>query len=213
RHVADADLLQVLLDDVRDEPHARDVYNFDDWGVGRHEGAGVGRAPRHEAVHRRDDQRVLQVDAQLVEPRLRLVVLRPRQVERCLRRLVLRFRVVERLLRKQLPLKEVARALDVGLREIEVGLALADGRLGDLERRLGLLDLFANLLVLDPGDALGTTDTVWSPIRLPTTASSRSTSAWTTGASSTVSWPRPPPRAPPPWRPAGAPPGAACWAS
>ena len=127
--VADADLLEVLLDDVGDEPHARDVDDVDDRRVGGDECAGIGRAPRDEAIDRRRDDRVLEGDAQLVEPRLRLGVLRARQVERRLRGLILRLGVVERLLRQQLPLEQVARALDVGLREIQVGFTLADGGL------------------------------------------------------------------------------------
>ena len=160
RHVADANLLQILFDDVGDHAHALNVDDLDDRRVRRDVRARIHRAPRDEPVDRREDHGVLEREPQLVEARLRLRILCARQVERRLCRLILRFRIVERLLRQQLALEEVPRALDVGLGEIQIGFALADGRLADLERRFGLLDLFANLLVLDARDALATADPI-----------------------------------------------------
>ena len=60
---------QVLLDDVGDQPDGADVDERDERGVGRHPGARVERARGDEAVHRRGDGRVRQVDLELVEPR------------------------------------------------------------------------------------------------------------------------------------------------
>ena len=50
--------------------------------------------------------------------------------------------------------KRLRRAIEVGLRELEVGLALADGRRRDVERRLRLLDLLEDFAVLDLGERL-----------------------------------------------------------
>src|SRR5919201_1691608 len=132
-HVAHADLFQVLLDDVRHEPDARDVDDIDDRRVLRDKRAGVGRTPRYEAVDGRRDDRVLQVDTKLVEARLRLRVLRTREIESGLRRLIFRFRIVERLLWKQLALEEVSGPFHVGLGEIEVRFALPNGGLRDFK--------------------------------------------------------------------------------
>ena len=99
-------------------------------------------------------------DLQLVEPRLRLLELRPREIELRHRRLVARVGVVERLLRQQLPLVEAARAIEVGLRQLQVGLALADRRLRDLVGRFRLSNLLADLAVFDVRDDLALPDRV-----------------------------------------------------
>ena len=52
-----------------------------------------------------------------------------RQIELRQRRLMARIDVVERLLREQLALEEAARAIEVVLRELQVGFALTDRRL------------------------------------------------------------------------------------
>ena len=62
--------------------------------------------------------------------------------------------VVEGLLRQQLTLEEAARAVEVVLRQLEVGFALANRRLRDLVGRLGAANLLANLAVFDAGDHL-----------------------------------------------------------
>ena len=95
-----------------------------------------------------------QVDLELVEPRRGLFQLRHRQLELRLRRLVARVGVVERLAGQQIALVEALRALHVVLRELQVGLALANRRLRHVERRLGLLDLFDDLAVFDLRDRL-----------------------------------------------------------
>ena len=51
-----------------------------------------------------------------------------REIELRRRRLIARVGVVEGLLRNQLALEEVARAIEVGLRQPQVGFALADRR-------------------------------------------------------------------------------------
>ena len=120
--------------------------------------------------------------------------LRAREIERRDRRLVARLVVVERLLRQQLALEQAARPLDVGLRQLQVGFALANRRLRHLLSGFGLLDLLLDVEVFDLGDALTAADavaelhvdrleaaggvaapptTVASPIRLPTTVISR----------------------------------------
>src|ERR1043165_3439793 len=146
RHRADAHLLEILFDDVGNEPHTLNIDDVDNRRVGRDVGPRVRGAPRDEAVDRRRDDRVLERDAQLVEAGLRLVVLGARQIESGLRRLVLRFRVVERLLRQQLALEQVARAFDVRLCQLEIGFALAEGCLAYFERGFRLLDLLAHFL-------------------------------------------------------------------
>ena len=65
-----------------------------------------------------------------------------------------RLGVVERLARQQLAVEQALRAIEVDVGELEVGLALADGGLGHLVRRLGLLDLLDDFLVLDLGQQL-----------------------------------------------------------
>ena len=82
------------------------------------------------------------------------VVLRARQIELRDGRLVPRLGVVERLLRQQLPREQVARALGVGLGELQVRFALPDRGARHLERRFLLLDLLLELEVFDLGDAL-----------------------------------------------------------
>ena len=83
-----------------------------------------------------------------------LLQLRHRQLELRLRRLIARVGVVERLAGQQVALEEALRALHVVLRQLQVGLALANGRLRHVERRLGLLDLLDDLAVLDLRDCL-----------------------------------------------------------
>ncbi len=54
--------------------------------------------------------------------------LRAREIELGQGGLVAGFVVVERLLRQQLPLEQATRPFDVGLGELQVGFALANGR-------------------------------------------------------------------------------------
>ena len=70
------------------------------------------------------------------------------------RRLMPRVDVIERLLRQQLTLEQAARAVEAGLRQLEVRLPLANRRLRDLIGRLGPADLLAEFAVLDTGDDL-----------------------------------------------------------
>ena len=105
---------------------------------------------------RATDQRVLQRDSQLVESGLRLLELRAREIELSQRRLIPRFGVIERLLRKQLTLEQAPRSIEVGLRELQIRVALPDRRFADLERRLGLPHLFPDLAVFDERDDLPT---------------------------------------------------------
>ena len=104
-----------------------------------------------------------EVDAQLVEARLRLRALRAREIELRDRRLIARLVVVERLLGQQLPLEEVARALDVGLRQLQIRFALADRGRDTSCAGFGLLDLFDDLEVLDLGDALAAGHAIAEP--------------------------------------------------
>ena len=113
------DAPQILFDDVGDQPDDADVDDRDERRIRRDPGAGVQHALADEPVHRRRDQRVGEVDLQLVETRLCLRVLRLGQIELGRRRLVARFGVVERLLRDQLALEQVARAIEVRLGELE----------------------------------------------------------------------------------------------
>ena len=83
-----------------------------------------------------------------------------REIELRHRRLVARVDVVEGLLRQQLPLVEAARAIEVGLRQLEVGFALADGGLRDLVGGLRLPHLLADFAVLDARDDLALPDRV-----------------------------------------------------
>ena len=66
-----------------------------------------------------------------------------------LRRLIAGVRVVEGLPRNELPLEKVARAIEVGLREPEIRLALPDRGRRHFEGRLRLLHLLQDLAVLD----------------------------------------------------------------
>ena len=132
-------------------------------GVGRDPGAGVEHPAADEPADRRGDERVRQIDLQLVEPRPCLRELRLGEIELRGRRLVPRVGVVEGLLRDQLPFEEIARPVEVGLGQPEVGFALPDGRRRDLVRRFGLLDLFEQLAVLDLGEALAATDPIAQP--------------------------------------------------
>ena len=76
------------------------------------------------------------------------------KLELRLRRLIARVGVVERLAGQQIALEEALRSLHVVLRELQVGLALANGRLRHVEGRLGLLDLLDDLAVFDLRDRL-----------------------------------------------------------
>ena len=78
---------------------------------------GIERPLADEPVHRRGDDGVAQVDLQLVEPRLRLLVLRLGEIELRRRRLKPRLRIVVGLLRNQLAVEQVLRAIEVRLRE------------------------------------------------------------------------------------------------
>ena len=62
--------------------------------------------------------------------------------------------VVVRLLRQQLAIEQALVAIEIGLRQLQVRLALTDRRLGHLIGGLGLPDLLLNLAVLDFGDHL-----------------------------------------------------------
>ncbi len=93
-------------------------------------------------------------DLQLVESRLGLFELRAREIELSDRGLMPRVDVIEGLLREQLTLEEAARAVEVVLRELEVGFALTNRRLRDLVGRFSAANLFANLAVFNPGDHL-----------------------------------------------------------
>ena len=146
------------------------------------------------------------VDLQLVEAGLGLFHLRHRELELRLRRLVARVGVVERLPWQQVALEEALRAFHVVLRELQIGLALANGRLRHVVRRLCLLDLLDDLAVLDlrnrltaaNGIAQLDVDRVETPLtarhrvdrcradRLPTTVMVSIMSLRVTGASSTV---------------------------
>ena len=99
---------------------------------GPDECARIDEALADEAVHRRLDAGVLQRDPQFVEPGLGLFELRAREIELGECRLIPRLRVVERLLWEQLALEQAARSIEVGLRELEIRLPLADGRFADL---------------------------------------------------------------------------------
>ena len=83
-----------------------------------------------------------------------LLHLRHRKLELRLRRLIARVGVVERLAGQQIALEEALRPFHVVLRELQVGLALANGRLRHVERRLGLLDLLDDLAIFDLRDRL-----------------------------------------------------------
>ena len=122
------DAPDVLFDDVGDEPDDADVHHRDERRVRRDPSTGVEHALGDEAADRRRDDGVGQVDLQLVEPRLRLRELRAGEVELRHGGLIARVGVVEGLLRNQLALVEVARAIQVRLREPQVGFALADRR-------------------------------------------------------------------------------------
>jgi hypothetical protein len=102
---------------------------------------------------RRDD-RVRQVDFQFVEPRLGLRELCARQIELRDRRLVARIGVVEGLLGNELPLVQVARAIEVRLGQTQVGFTLTDGGLRDVVGCHRLLDLLLQFAVLDLGNGL-----------------------------------------------------------
>ena len=85
---------------------------------------------------------------------LRLFQLRHRELELRLRRLIARVGIVERLAGQQVALEEALRALHVVLRELQVGLALANGRLRHVEGRLRLLDLLDDFAIFDLRDRL-----------------------------------------------------------
>src|SRR5262245_41073628 len=72
--------------------------------------------------------------------------------------------VVQRLLREQLPLEEAAVAIEVGLREREIGFARTNGRSGNFLRRLLLLDLLDELEILNLGAALALADLIARPV-------------------------------------------------
>ncbi len=76
------------------------------------------------------------------------------QIELGRRRGLPRFGIFQRLPRQELALEQVLRSLEVAGRELQVGLALADGRLRHRVGGFGLLDLLVDLLILDAGQRL-----------------------------------------------------------
>jgi hypothetical protein len=102
----------------------------------------------------------LPVDLQLVEPRPCLAQLRLGEIELRLSRLVPRLGVIERLPGNQLPLEEVLRAIQVRLRETKIRLALTNRRRRDFVRRLGLLHLFRDFVVVEFREALTAVDAI-----------------------------------------------------
>ena len=204
----------------------------------RDERTRIDGALGDHAVERRRDDRVLERDAQLVEPGLRLsgsgrapdrpARARRRSATRCRRASACGSSCRSNRLRDR---------SSVGLGELQLGFALADRRDRDLLCGLGLLDLLEQLVVFELGDASGRgsrgrrgghvtscsrpaargdTETVASPIRLPTTVNcsadrldgSTCPSSTVSGALGRRSCP-PPPRRPPAPAAADAPTGAA----
>ena len=78
-------------------------------------------------------------------------------------RLIARVGVVEGLPRNQLAFEQVARAIEVGLRQPQVGLALTDRRGRHFIRGLRLLDLLQELVVFDLGELLTARDAIAQP--------------------------------------------------
>jgi hypothetical protein len=79
------------------------------------------------------------------------------------RRLVTRLGVVVGLAGEELPFEQVPVPLEVRLRELQVGFALTNRRLSDLEGRFLLADLLADLAVLYLGDRLAASDRIAEP--------------------------------------------------
>ena len=84
--------------------------------------------------------------------------LRLREIELRLRGLIPRVGIVERLAGQQVALEQAARALEIVLRELQVGLALPDRRLRHVVGRFGLLDLLDDFAVFDLRDRLAEPD-------------------------------------------------------
>jgi hypothetical protein len=68
--------------------------------------------------------------------------------------------IIEGLLRQELTLVQASRSIQVGLGQLEIGLALPDRGLRHLIRRLRLPDLFPNLAVFDARDDLPATNRI-----------------------------------------------------
>ncbi len=113
-----------------------------------------------EPIDRRHDGGVGERDAQFFKPRGGLRELGTGEIELRDRRGVSRIRIVEALFREQLPAVQVPRAFQVRVGELQVGFTLADRRLCDLVRRLGLLDLLDDLPVFDLRNLLAATDAI-----------------------------------------------------
>ena len=148
RHVDD-DSPEILLDEVRDEAHEVDVHHRQERRVGAHEGAGIQAPASDEAVDGGEDSRVREVDAELFQPRRRLIALGLGQVDLGQRRVVPRLGVVQRLPRDQAAPEQVPGALEVALGVLEVGFALPDGGPRHFQRGLVLAHLLAQLAVLE----------------------------------------------------------------
>ncbi len=103
-----AQFFEVALDGIDDETHFADVHDVHDRCVLRDECARVNRSAGDEAVDRRDNDGVREVDTQLVEAGLRLRALSFGEIDLRNRGLIARLVVVECLLGQQLPLKEIA---------------------------------------------------------------------------------------------------------
>jgi hypothetical protein len=147
-------LLEILLDDVGDQAHARNVDHFDDWSVLANRRARINQPPGDEPIHRRGDDRVAEIDLQLVESRFRLLRLRACQIQLRLRRLVTRLGVVQHLLGDELSFEEALRAIEVRLRKPEIRIPLPDRGLRDFLCGLLLLDLLDEFEVFDLGNTL-----------------------------------------------------------
>ena len=116
--------------------------------------AGIDDPLGHEAVDRRGDRGVAELDAQFLEARLpaRTAPARDRAAPA---RLVPRLGVVERLPGQKLRSNRLRARSRLVLANVEVGFALADGRPRDPERRFRLLDLLADLAGPRPWRAAG----------------------------------------------------------
>ena len=157
---ANDDALQILLDKVRDHANRPDIDQRRHRHVGADRGAGIEKTLRDEAVDRRQDGRVRQIDLQFFEPCLRLLELRLREIDLRDRCLVTRLGVVVGLLGQQLPIEQALVPLQVRLGQVQVRLTLPDRGLGHSIRRFGLPNLLLDLSILDLRDDLSVTDLI-----------------------------------------------------